>query len=497
MTGFAALIGLVALAADRAGDFAIHVVDDQTGRGVPLVELRTVHQVRLVTDSNGIAAFHEPGLMGREVFFHVQSHGYEVPADSFGYRGVALRAVAGQRATLRIKRLNVAERLCRLTGAGIYADSLRVGEPTPLQQPALAGGVMGQDSAMALPYRGRMLWFWGDTDRANYPLGNFRTTGAVATLPQGQSDASRGLDYSYFAGKDGFARAMVPFGEPGMVWIGGLATLGQGDRQRLYAHYSRMRSLGERLEHGLIRWNDGREEFEVVRRFDNKESWRFIDGHPIRLIESGREHLAGGSCFPTVRTPADEASLMDPLRYEAYTCLNRSGRVERDAAGKVLYRWQKELPPITPSRELDLVRKGSLKLHEARFLPRDPDGNTIVPHGGSVAWNPWRKRWIMIATREGGKDSYLGEVYYSEADAPVGPWTHAVKIATHLRYSFYNPVHHPFLDRDGGRTIFFEGTYTDMFSGNENPTPRYNYNQILYRLDLGDPRLKPVQRSVQ
>jgi hypothetical protein len=37
---------------------------------------------------------------------------------------------------------------------------------------------------------------------------------------------------------------------------------------------------------------------------------------------------------------------------------------------------------------------------------------------------------------------------------------------------------------DGGRTIHFEGTYTNDFSGNPYKTPRYNYNQVLYRLDL-------------
>jgi hypothetical protein len=60
--------------------FAVTVVDDQTGRGVPLVELRTVNEIRLVTDSNGVAVFREPGLTGQKVFFHVRSHGYEVPA---------------------------------------------------------------------------------------------------------------------------------------------------------------------------------------------------------------------------------------------------------------------------------------------------------------------------------------------------------------------------------------------------------------------------------
>ena len=52
--------------------------------GVPLVELRTVGQIRLVTDSNGIAAFDEPGLIGLKVYFHVKSHGYEFARDGFG-----------------------------------------------------------------------------------------------------------------------------------------------------------------------------------------------------------------------------------------------------------------------------------------------------------------------------------------------------------------------------------------------------------------------------
>ena len=34
-----------------------------------LVELRTVNQIRYVTDSNGIVAFDEPGLFNRKVFF--------------------------------------------------------------------------------------------------------------------------------------------------------------------------------------------------------------------------------------------------------------------------------------------------------------------------------------------------------------------------------------------------------------------------------------------
>ena len=71
----------------------------------------------------------------------------------------------------------------------------------------------------------------------------------------------------------------------------------------------------------------------------------------------------------------------------------------------------------------------------------------------------------------------------------LGPWVYARKIVTHDKYSFYNPKQHPMFDKDGGRIIFFEGTYTTTFSGNPDPTPRYDYNQVMYQLDLSDPRL--------
>src|SRR5439155_13100977 len=94
----------LALGADTAPGpgkyFKITVVDEDTGRGVPLVELRTVNNITLDTDSNGVAAFHEPGLMDQTVFFHVKSHGYEFAKDGFGIRGKALKVTEGGSAKL-------------------------------------------------------------------------------------------------------------------------------------------------------------------------------------------------------------------------------------------------------------------------------------------------------------------------------------------------------------------------------------------------------------
>src|SRR5262249_22515328 len=102
------LVGSFLLAAElEYRPFAITIVDEETGRGVPLVELQTVNNIRYYTDSNGVVAFDEPGLMNQTVFFHIKSHGYEFPKDGFGYRGKALAIAQGGKAELKIKRINI------------------------------------------------------------------------------------------------------------------------------------------------------------------------------------------------------------------------------------------------------------------------------------------------------------------------------------------------------------------------------------------------------
>src|SRR5688572_15089364 len=94
----------------RAADyFKIQVIDDQTGRGVPSIELRTVNNISHWTDSAGNIALREPGLMEREVFFHIQGHGYTYPKDFFGNCGVRLTPVGGKSAT-KIGRASCRER---------------------------------------------------------------------------------------------------------------------------------------------------------------------------------------------------------------------------------------------------------------------------------------------------------------------------------------------------------------------------------------------------
>jgi hypothetical protein len=210
----------------RASGFGIRVVDDQTGRGVPLVELKTVHKVSYWTDSNGWVAFDEPGLLGQEVFFHVSSPGYSFPKDGFGYEGIRLKTRRGGQATLKLHRTNIAERLYRVTGAGIYRDTVLLGQRSPLREPLLNAQVLGQDTVIVAPYRGKLYWFWGDTDRVGYPLGNFAASGAVSELPSASGlDPSVGVDLRYFRDPEGFARSMCPGLGKGLHWIEGVMTV--------------------------------------------------------------------------------------------------------------------------------------------------------------------------------------------------------------------------------------------------------------------------------
>lgn len=499
-----AVVGALPLEA-AAPYFVIRVVDAASGRGVPLVELETVSHQLFVTDSAGVVAFHEPGLMDRQVFFSIRSHGYEYPKDGFGNAGVTLTPKGGGRAEVKLPRKNIAERMYRVTGEGIYRDSVLAGEAVPLREPLLNAQVAGQDSVQVAVYRGTLHWLWGDTNRMRYPLGHFGTAGATSELPaRGGLPASKGVDLTYFTGTDGFSRAMWQLGEPGLVWTDGLVAVRDATgRERLVAHYARMKDLGKMLSHGIGVFDDEAARFDRVKELPIEEKWRFPSGHPVRVTDGEGDffYCGGEAVFPMVRVPATFEALVDPAKFEAFTCLaegavfgGKSTRIERDAQGYPVYRWKRDAAPLTPAQERVLIAAGRIPETDGRWQVSDIEtGKPIQTHAGSVNWNEYRRKWVLIFVESGGT-SFLGEVWYAEADSPLGPWRGARKIVTHRNYSFYNPVHHAFLDEDGGRFIYFEGTYANTFTKDAAPTPRYDYNQIMYRLDLSDERLRLAPR---
>jgi hypothetical protein len=501
----------VALGMEPSDYFAIEVVDEQTGRGVPMVELQATSGARYYTDSSGLIAFHEPGLMEKRVFFAVSAHGYEFAKDGFGIRGVALEVKSGGTAKLKIKRVNLAERLYRITGQGIYRDTVLLGRKSPIALPLLNGQVTGQDSVLTAVYRDKTYWFYGDTSRLSYALGNFATSGATTESPE-KIDPSIGLDLKYFLGKDGFSRPMAPMKGEGVVWLTGVVVVpDESGRERMLAYFQRRRGLGAVLEQGFVEYDDTGERFEKVATVAVNPSL-LPTGHAFRVKQGGVDYLYFTAPYPALRVKADRASYLDLTSYEGYTCLKTGSRygekdkveLDRDSAGKLVWGWKKDTPPLSPKEQQNLVAAGKMSREDSPFRLQDAEsGKPFLLHGGSCAWNAYRTKYVMIASEVLGA-TVLGEIWYAEADRPEGPWVRARKIITHANkpgdaHDFYNPTQHPFFDRDGGRVIYLEGTYVNTFSGNPHPTPYYEYNQIMYRLDLSDPRLtmpaRPEGRS--
>jgi hypothetical protein len=487
----ASLAGVTGTAAgeSRAGaqHFGVRVVDDRSGRGVPLVELRTVNQVALVTDSQGWVAFHEPGLMDRDVFFSISAPGYEYPRDERDIAGIRVRTVPGQRVSVPITRTNIAERLYRTTGQGIFRDSKLLGLPTPLDGVADTDIVLGQDSVQAVVWGREVFWLWGDTHLTRYPLGNFHVTAALTAIPQmDRSDFTDAVPFRYFLEDSGRrVRAMMPDPEPGAVWLFGLLTIAdpQGELA-LVAHHSRHLVLGPWVEHGLARFDPAAGVFRKLAVFPTDDTWRHPRGNAFRVNERGTEYFYFAEPFAVTRVPARWDALLDPARYEALAIDPGSRR----------YAWQNRLAPTTQAEEEVAISEGRLEPADARYQLLDARrGAAVRLHRASIRWNEYRRAWILIGTEDNaaGEPSYIGEVWFGAARDPAGPWSRAVKIASHPRYSFYNPRQHEFMDAAGGRFVFFEGTYSEMFSGNPAPTARYDYNQLMYRLDLADPRLAP------
>jgi hypothetical protein len=449
------VIGLIVSAwAGAIEPCRIEVRDKANGWPVPLVELRTTHHARFVTDNAGLIAFDLPELMGRETWFDVISHGYEVPKDGFGYRGVRLTPGPGRKLRIEVSRTMVAKRLGRLTGGGLFAESQKLGLEPDWQE----SGILGCDSVQNAVHRGRLFWAWGDTTMPNYPLGIFDMTSATTAIkPLTSFEPPVKMKFDYFADEKGRPRGVAKMPGSGPTWVSGYVSLPdrQGE-QRLVGTYVKIKPPMDAYERGLCVWNDQTSAFERHRvlwtRSDlNPKPPPAPDGHPvIWKDDQSQAWVLFGNPLPSLRCRATFEAWEDPAQWE----------------------------PLKPQESLTSAT----------------DGQTVKLHSGSMAWNEYRKRWVIVFMEAFGKPSAFGELWFAEGDTPTGPWGKAVKVLSHDNYTFYNPRLHPEFTPASSPVLIFEGTYTMQFADRPPPTPRYDYNQILYRLDLDDPALKPAQR---
>lgn len=432
----------------------IEIVDAQSGWPVPLVELKTTHNVKFVSDNAGIVAFDLPELLGRETWLDVRSPGYSVAADGFGMRGVRFTPQAGGTHKIKVKRDIIAKRLGRLTGAGLFAESRKCGLEAGVEET----GVLGSDSVQNAVFHGKLYWAWGDTNLAHYPLGIFDMTSATTVLqPLTSFEPPLRLALDYFRDDKNRPRGVAKMPGAGPTWLDGYVSLpDKTGADRLVATYIKVRNYLEAYECGFCVWDDAAKTFQRQRIFwtktpESQERPPVPGGHPARWKDgTGRDWVYFGNPLPTLRCPATFEAWQDPATWEI---LKPQATLTDAAAG----------PPVTP-------------------------------HTGSIAWNAFRQCWVTVFMQAKGKPSAFGELWYAESPAPTGPWGKAVKILTHDNYTFYNPRIHPEITPEGSPILLFEGTYTAEFADRPEPTARWNYNQIIYRLDLDDPALDPARR---
>lgn len=426
--------------------FRIRIVDAENGWPVPLVELRTTHNVRFVSDNAGVAAFDLPELMNVETWLHVSGHGYSVPKDRFGYRGVRITPQPGKSVTIKVQRQLPAKRLGRITGGGIFGESQQLGdEPNWNEQ-----GILGCDSVQNVVHEGKLFWGWGDTTLPHYPLGRFHMIGATTSLqPITAFEPPIRLRYNYIIDARRIPRNVAKMPGSGPTWLNGYVSLpDKSGKHRLGATYSKIKPPLSEYERGLCVWSEADNNFEHL-----KVVWSKSDaqpkppqtphGHPVLWTDSaGVKWAMFGDPFPSLKCPATFEGWSDPAQWHS-------------------------LVPQESVRTID-------------------SDEMIRPHRGAIAWNQFRKKWVTVFTQMYGDSSALGELWYAEADDPTGPWSQTIKVVSHESYSFYNPQLHSEFTDTGSPILLFEATYTRTFSKTKDPTPRHDYNQILYRLDLNE-----------
>jgi hypothetical protein len=431
----------------------IEVIDKASGWPVPLVELRTVNHVRFITDNAGVIAFDLPEAMGRETWLSVSGHGYTVKADVFGYRGVRITPQPAKTVKIEVDRTIIAKRIGRLTGSGLFGESAKLDPALKLDE----SGILGCDSVQNAVFNGKLYWYWGDTNLPHYPLGIFDAPGATtAVQPLASLEPPLRLRFNYFRDAEGKPRGVAKMPGDGPTWVTGVISLPDRDGvAHLLTSYMKVKSGLDVYLWGLAEWNAEREEFAPLATIWTKSDSApkpppIPQGHPVIWTDSdGKRWAVFGDPFPSLKCPATYEAWKDPAQWSV----------------------------LTPQET----------------LVDHATGAAIKPHRGSICWNDFRKRWVTVFTQQRGKPSALGEQWYAEADSPFGPWGHTVKVLSHDNYTFYNPRLHPEFSADNPRVLFFEGTYTTTFANRPEETPRYDYNQILYRLDLDDAALAGAQ----
>jgi hypothetical protein len=563
------LVGLGAPSSPTGSFFRIDCLDAATRLPVPLVTLRTSHYVELVSDSAGVVAFDEPGLLGAgPLWLSVLSDGYELegaegavsdpavsiyaaPYDS----GATLLPSAGAGATLLLRRTQIAQRMYRLTGAGLYRDAqLTGGRGLPASLAAAgqdglldrASGVIGQDTVMTAVFGGRAFWLWGDTAcprsarQNNCEAFGMHTVGATSCISSSSNSSSAECDVSlapalrYFVNdSDAAFPHMAPMAPlPPLeqnTWLAGLAVIDDpagppGNRQLLFANY--YKNPGDAFAANDDSTRTAAKPITGMAQWDASLA-RFVPAGPAWPADA--DDFLNGAHTAQVLSPRDAAARPAYVYYGGHSVLNPPIRVLATPAAMANYSAFEEFDAASGEwQPVAVARKAKARYRETaattvvRFvgggkldlgrLPPGPSGaGQRRGQGPNQPWSQWGAGSVNYNAHagaylffgHGGNGSFV-----AFGEAFTGPWVNGSWVSSHNASgaSCYNALHLPHMDLLGGRLVHFACTYTAMWSetvGNGQSwtsclfglnnrrdcapvVPRYEYNNLIYRVDLGD-----------
>ncbi|MCZ7600574.1 MAG: hypothetical protein M5U09_26565 [Gammaproteobacteria bacterium] len=243
----------------------------------------------------------------------------------------------------------------------------------------------------------------------------FHVPAATSALPaDGGLDPGVGVDLTYFVDERGQAKQTCRMAGDGPTWAFGLAAVKDAaGRERLLTGYVKPDKSMKPTRRGIALWNDDHEAFEHVADIPLDAPLR-PDGNAVEADG----YLYFCSPYPLVRVPAKAEAYRDLSRYEAYTCFKpgtRGGRPRRRGARAVRVAGRHGGGRSGRAGEAGEARSTAAGRGPAA-APDAETGQAIEVQTGDARPNGYRGRWVLVAVQRFGGQSFLGEVWYAEAE---------------------------------------------------------------------------------
>ena len=222
---------------------------------------------------------------------------------------------------------------------------------------------------------------------------------------------------SYFVDDQGFARPTAPMPGDGPTWISGLTVLKDAAaRERMFAFYAKIRKMLEVYERGLAEFNPETKRFEKVVQFPDADN--LCRRVSRRSSVSSSRTMGSNYVYYAIRIPLLPHAGRPGTPQGAHGvrglhlpgtghAASRSSRSTAVAEGRLHYGWKTNTQLVRQDQQTKLIASRRIKPRRSRcsICATSTRARRCMAHGGSVYWNAYRKRWVMITVESFGSTS--------------------------------------------------------------------------------------------